>query len=252
MKKSYLSTAVTHCFGGHDFDEVELREASDLHEIPVLRPDWITQSVLCKTLLPFSAFGLIHPKQIFSGLKISTSGLSSHDLKCLWSLIVSCGGRFDCELKSDSTHLLVACRDASGSKKYQASLSRQNRIKIVTPDWVTECLRKGQLICAEDFHPRLLIDQAVPTPSATPITSLPPTPILSTAFKFMGLPTILSPQAKSYGQLPTPTTPISSGGREKKRDQLSTPPQPPKLQSSLDQQQEIILKHLTVATQAGK
>ena len=71
---------------------------------------------------------------------------------------MSRGGRFDVELKRDTTHLIVGCRDPAGSKKYEAAVTRQSRITIVTPDWVTESLKNGLLLSADDYHPRLLLN----------------------------------------------------------------------------------------------
>ena len=131
---------MTHCFAGQDFEESEIQETSELFEIPVLRQDWVIQSARCKTLLPVSAFSVVSTKQIFSGLNISSSRLSKRDTESLWALIVSRGGRFDCELGADSTHLIVGGREVAGSKKYEAALSRQNRISIVTPGNLCFCI----------------------------------------------------------------------------------------------------------------
>jgi hypothetical protein len=90
-----------------DADETELQDAHSLHEVPVVRSDWVIQSVRCKVRLPISCFGHFFPKPIFSGLQISTSGLSRVDEKHLWAMITSRRGKISWELKATTTHLIV-------------------------------------------------------------------------------------------------------------------------------------------------
>ncbi len=141
------------------------------------------------------------------------SGLSKSDLECLWALIVSRGGRFDCELKSDSTHLLIG---SVTGKKYEASLSRQQRIAIVTPDWVTACLKTGQLLPTQDYHPRLLLGPGevfVPKKKKKKKVVVPPKPVAPSPTPPATPKTTAVPTTKPTFSTPaTPVLPTQSGG----------------------------------------
>ena len=56
--------------------------------------------------------------------------------------------------------------------KYECALRHPDRVKVVTPDWVTECLNTGQLLDESRFHPRLLLYEVRQrTPSPIPMDS---------------------------------------------------------------------------------
>lgn len=92
-QKFYLSAVVTHCLAGDDAEEDgEVSVASELHEIPVLRPSYVEASSQAGRLLPMGLFGA-QPGQLFSGRVFSVHGVSRHDRLALEAMIVSRGGR---------------------------------------------------------------------------------------------------------------------------------------------------------------
>jgi len=62
------------------------------------------------------------------------------------------GGKCQLRLDRYCTHLVTG--KASGVK-YEAAM--RHHISIITPDWITECCKKGTLVSEVEYHPRLLI-----------------------------------------------------------------------------------------------
>lgn len=62
------------------------------------------------------------------------------------------GGKCQLHLNRYCTHLVTG--KASGIKYETAT---RHHIPIVTPDWITECCKKGTLVSVVEYHPRLLV-----------------------------------------------------------------------------------------------
>lgn len=51
-------------------------------------------------------------------------------------------------------------------KKYDAILSNGlDKIKIVTPDWIIDCLKNKEICSETNYHPRLLVRPKLPPKS---------------------------------------------------------------------------------------
>ena len=171
MNKSYLA-ASTMCLVGQEAEDSELQESSEIHEIPVVRAEWVLHSVRCKQRLPISCFqapfGDDQAGQVFGHLSICLGGINEKDKQSLWALIISKGGNVTFELNKQTTHLVVGA--ASGPKYFEAlkrngtkhtaagsdESKNEDSIKIVTPDWVTQCIQKKSRLLEKPFHPRLM------------------------------------------------------------------------------------------------
>ncbi|XP_069770891.1 PAX-interacting protein 1 isoform X2 [Narcine bancroftii] len=79
----------------------------------------------------------------------------AEDRNILWALITFHGG--DCQLKLNNacTHLIVP--EPQG-EKYNCAL-KQSSIKIVTPDWVEDCVEEKSQKDESTYHPRLIIQE---------------------------------------------------------------------------------------------
>jgi PAX-interacting protein 1 len=78
--------------------------------------------------------------------------VSRADSKALWAMVTLQGGKCQLRLDRFCTHLIVS---KVGGIKYETASRHQ--IHIVTPDWVTECSKKGNLLRESEFHPKLLV-----------------------------------------------------------------------------------------------
>ncbi|KZC10581.1 PAX-interacting protein 1 [Dufourea novaeangliae] len=150
-RSNYFSDFVTHLIAGYDALENDISAAKDIYEIPAVTQNWILYSVKCNKLLPPHYF-LPEDTQLFSNIRACVSQVSRADSKSLWAMIALQGGTCQLRLDQYCTHLITG--KAVGLKYETAT---RHPIQIVTPDWVTECCRKGTILSEVEFHPRLLI-----------------------------------------------------------------------------------------------
>ena len=97
------------------------------------------------------------------------SNISSEDIESLWAMITYYGGSFRLSLDSECTHLISTKPEG---EKYEKALSTNEKIKIVTPDWVVNCIKSKNICDEELYHPKLLILQnsaPITTDSSMPI-----------------------------------------------------------------------------------
>ncbi|KAL4142876.1 hypothetical protein QTP88_005269 [Uroleucon formosanum] len=150
-----LSDSVTHCIVGINYVEDDVSAARELYDVTTVTPEWIRMSVLCNKLLPTKPFNPFE-KNIFSGIIVCVSQQIANDCKILWALVTYNGGTFQLTLNlKKTTHLVVT---KPFGKKYDAVLSSgSDKIKIVTPDWIIDCLKNKELCPETNYHPRLLV-----------------------------------------------------------------------------------------------
>ncbi|PNI35964.1 PAXIP1 isoform 10, partial [Pan troglodytes] len=79
--------------------------------------------------------------------------VSSEDRSALWALVTFYGGDCQLTLNKKCTHLIVP--EPKG-EKYECALKRAS-IKIVTPDWVLDCISEKTKKDEAFYHPRLII-----------------------------------------------------------------------------------------------
>ncbi|XP_072744675.1 uncharacterized protein Ptip [Anoplolepis gracilipes] len=150
-RSNYFSDFVTHLIAGYEALENDISQAKDIYEIPAVTQNWILYSVKCNKLLPAKYFSP-EENQLFSNIRICISQISRADSKSLWAMITLQGGKCQLHLDRYCTHLITG--KASGVKYETAT---RHHIPIVTPDWVTECCKKGTLVSEVEYHPRLLM-----------------------------------------------------------------------------------------------
>ncbi|KAF3426357.1 hypothetical protein E2986_06497 [Frieseomelitta varia] len=150
-RSNYFSDFVTHLIAGYDALENDISAAKDIYEIPAVTQNWILYSVKCNKLLPSHYFSP-EDTQLFSNVRACMSQISRADSKSLWAMITLQGGKCQLRLDRYCTHLITG---KAAGLKYETAM--RHPIQIVTPDWVTECCRKGTIISEVEYHPRLLI-----------------------------------------------------------------------------------------------
>ena len=155
---------------GQDAENDDLKEVSDIYEIPVIHGDaWVLESIRCSKHLSVSFFEASPSKvaslHFFKGHVFSVSGLGSKDVNSLWALIRYHGGQFSRELRPNTTILI--CGSKSGLK-FEKATTKPDRLSLVTPDFVTDCVKQKQLLEVTTYHPRLLVRPGEPcvTPQA--------------------------------------------------------------------------------------
>ncbi|XP_013410668.1 PAX-interacting protein 1 [Lingula anatina] len=151
-KDVYLSEMVTHVICDDPSND-EYGEAKELYELPVVSSLWVELSVRSGKQLPINAF-TPQARGLLKGVVICPSKLSAQDLKSLWAMVTFYGGSCSMNLDKKCTHLVT---NRPAGAKYECALRHQDTVKIVTPDWVVECIKAKDKMEEEPFHPRLLI-----------------------------------------------------------------------------------------------
>uniref|UniRef100_A0A2R9AXZ8 PAX-interacting protein 1 n=1 Tax=Pan paniscus TaxID=9597 RepID=A0A2R9AXZ8_PANPA len=119
-----------------DGDNPEVGEAREVFDLPVVKV------ISCKQYI-----------EIFFGITACLSQVSSEDRSALWALVTFYGGDCQLTLNKKCTHLIVP--EPKG-EKYECALKRAS-IKIVTPDWVLDCVSEKTKKDEAFYHPRLII-----------------------------------------------------------------------------------------------
>ncbi|XP_064601096.1 LOW QUALITY PROTEIN: PAX-interacting protein 1-like [Liolophura sinensis] len=162
---NYLSQMVSHviCDSTEDDDDFsEAAEAKELFDLPVVSSQWVLLSVACRKQLPIETFA---PEgKVFAGVVLCPEHLEEGDRTNIWAMVTLNGGVCKTTLNKATTHL-VTTKDEG--RKYEASILREESIKIVTPDWVTESLKAGTKVEEAVYHPKLIQIQSRPVPKAS-------------------------------------------------------------------------------------
>ncbi|XP_031734532.1 PAX-interacting protein 1 [Anarrhichthys ocellatus] len=147
-KEVSYNALATHIIA-EDGDNPEVGESREVFDLPVVKPSWVILSVRCGDLLPVTGFSP-ESGQIFFGVTACLPKLPD-DLNTLWAYITFYGGECQLNLNKKVTHLVV--KEPKGAK-FECALKHLG-IRIVTPDWITDCVkdksRKDEVL----YHPRL-------------------------------------------------------------------------------------------------
>lgn len=180
----YLSEIVTHVIADYSNCPVA-EEAVDIFEKTVVNSSWVLLSIKTKKILPIWAYSPFN--NIFNGVIASfSSSLSQNDAKALASAITFYGGKV--------TRTIDVCTHFIVTKDDEIDLPKDDKVRIVTPDWVLDSI-KDKTVCKEvSYHPSLLDYPPPKIPTPPPpilqeknlnekklVTSTPPAPILKSS-----------------------------------------------------------------------
>ncbi|XP_060052841.1 PAX-interacting protein 1 isoform X2 [Erinaceus europaeus] len=135
-----------------DGDNPEVGEAREVFDLPVVKPSWVLLSAQCGSLLPAGGFSP-EPCQVFFGVTACISQVSPEDRSTLWAMVTFHGGACELSLSKKCTHLVVP--EPRGDK--YACAARSTGVRIVTPDWVLDCVSAKARRDEGPYHPRLVL-----------------------------------------------------------------------------------------------
>lgn len=214
VRKSYLTPDVTHCLVGVDADlDGEVSEAADIYEVLVLSQEFVLDAHRAGRWPPTGPYNpLSAAKRLLGACCACLSGLGPEDSRTLWALIRAHGGQVRRELNARVTHLIA--RDGLGAK---FAAAQRRGIPVVTPDWVLDGIRAGQLRDPAVYHPRLLLlpgqvpppvkklrKKRVPPVSTAPVATTP-LPTMSTATPTPRPAVTTAPMSLPQDTVPVPT-----------------------------------------------
>lgn len=148
-----MFTNITHLLCGTDFDEKDIGEATDIYDIPSVTGEWVKACVRLGRLVCPKIYHPI-PNGLFTSIVAAITELQPNDRKILYALITFNGGSVERNFTPKTTHLI--CGSPTGSLYFKAIEMKSDSFKLVTPDWLFECLKAQELIDPKPYHPRLL------------------------------------------------------------------------------------------------
>jgi hypothetical protein len=157
----------THCLVGSNFDESQVQEARELYEKPTVNEQWVLVSAKLGKLAPVKPYE-VNSGKLFYNCVFTMYQLDIQDRMKLYAMITYNGGTVQKELDNKVTHLLCA---SSQSVAIKVAALTKNKLTIVTPDYVIECLKNKKLVESEAYHPNLLLS---PTQQTSKIITLMP------------------------------------------------------------------------------
>nr|CDS26684.1 BRCT [Hymenolepis microstoma] len=145
-------------------DSAEVYEAEELIGLYVVTSSWVRKSIAMNAFLPFKPF---HPKfkKIFHGLNVVIAELPANDVLKLTAHLTIRGASCSGILDSNTTHLILG--RASGFL-YERCKAHFPSVRMISPDWVVECLKGQELIDCENYNVELLVKPAPPKPPIMP------------------------------------------------------------------------------------
>jgi PAX-interacting protein 1 len=164
----FMMDNVTHCVVGKNYDESQVQEARELYEKPTVTEGWVLASVKLGKLVPVRPYDPITSGKLFHGCIFTMHSIDAPDRLKLYAMITLHGGTVQKELDNKVTHLLLGGSQSIAIKV--ASLTK-NKLTIITPDWVQECLKQKKIVEPDAYHPNLLI--TANPPQASKITLMP-------------------------------------------------------------------------------
>lgn len=144
----------THCVVGRNYDESLVQEARELYEKPTITEQWVLVSAKLGKLAPVKPYDPITNGKLFSNFIFTMYQIEAQDRLKLYAMVTLHGGSVQKELDNKVTHLLSG---GSQSVAIKVAALTKNKLTIITPDWVLECLRQKKLVDPDVYHPNLLI-----------------------------------------------------------------------------------------------
>ncbi|KAH9282410.1 PAX-interacting protein 1 [Echinococcus granulosus] len=169
LKHPILSDSVKFAISDNG-EAGEVGEAEDLYAVPVVTSQWVRHSLSKNSFLPFLPF---HPNftKTFKGVTAVISEVSLKDVVTLTSHLIIRGAHCRTVIDTKTTHLIIG--RASGFL-YERCKTHFPNVKMVSPDWVIECVRAQELLDCEKYNVELLIKLTLPKPPIMPKPAVAP------------------------------------------------------------------------------
>ena len=177
----YLTEKTTHVIcDDFESNKDELEQAIEIYQTPIVTSNWIVACVKANTLLPTDAYRSAEEKtnndaqdnkRLFQSCTFANANLINNDHNRVYALATYYGGRWIANLDSFiCTHIICASAFTSNAKTGDANNNHQDqderlqdayeiqsdKVHLVTPDWILDCVNASTLLNEADYHPDLL------------------------------------------------------------------------------------------------
>ena len=180
----YLTEKTTHVICD-DFasNKDELEQAIEIYQTPIVTSEWITDCLKNDALLPIDSYLSAdttnnttednddNSKRLFQSFTFANANLINEDHNRIYALVTYYGGRWIANLDSFvCTHIICASALDKTGKSGDANNNHEDiderlqdayeiqsdKVHLITPDWVIDCIKTNHLIDETNYHPDLL------------------------------------------------------------------------------------------------
>jgi len=172
IRSFYLTETTTHVIcDDFDSNKSELEQAIEIYQTPIVNSNWIIACLKSNTLLPIDPFRSDNTEHLFRSCTFANANLTNEDHNKIYALVTYYGGRWITNLDDpDCTHIICASalsinntEDAKQDERLQLAYEIQSeKIHLITPDWIVDCLNANRRLEEVDYHPDLLKDPNEP------------------------------------------------------------------------------------------
>ncbi|CAF1932908.1 unnamed protein product [Rotaria magnacalcarata] len=183
----YLTEKTTHVIcDDFESNKSELEQAIEIYQTPIVTSDWIKACLKSDTLLPIDSYRSVdntnnhdntkegdkdNIKRLFHSCTFANANLLNDDHNKIYALATYYGGRWMANLDSFvCTHIICASALPADYKLghiYNSSEDiderlqdayeiQSERVHLVTPDWIIDCINENNLFDEDNYHPDLL------------------------------------------------------------------------------------------------
>jgi PAX-interacting protein 1 len=181
----YLTEKTTHVICD-DFssNKDELEQAIEIYQTPIVTSDWITACLKSNTLLPIDSYRSAdntnntkdkedNSKCLFQSCTFANANLINEDHNKIYALATYYGGRWIANLDSFvCTHVICASALGKTNKSGDANNNHEHiderlqdayeiqsdKLHLITPDWIIDCIKANHLFDEANYHPDLLLN----------------------------------------------------------------------------------------------
>jgi PAX-interacting protein 1 len=178
----YLTEKTTHVICD-DFssNKSELEQAIEIYQTPIVTSNWITACLKSNTLLPIDSYRSAennnnntdedNTRRLFHSCTFVNANLINEDHNKIYALVTYYGGRWIANLDSFvCTHIICASALPTNDKIGDANNNHENiderlqdayeiqsdKVRLITPDWIIDCIKANHLFDEANYHPDLL------------------------------------------------------------------------------------------------
>jgi PAX-interacting protein 1 len=181
----YLTEKTTHVIcDDFESNKSELEQAIEIYQTPIVTSDWITACLKSNTLLPIDSYRSAekipaedNTKRLFHSYTFANANLINEDHNKIYALVTYYGGRWIANLDSFiCTHIICASYLPTKEKNGDANNNHEHiderlqdayeiqseKIHLITPDWIIDCINANNLFDETNYHPDLLKNTSEP------------------------------------------------------------------------------------------
>lgn len=156
--QKFTMDKATHVIYGKQYEETHIQEAMELYDLPIVNEFWVLASAKLGRLAFNKPYDLTSNK-LFTNFVFTFNKIESQDQRKLFAMITFNGGKVQKNFDKNVTHLI--CGSGQDIIYNKAICLNKTSLTIVTPDWITDSIKKKTLVDREIYHPRLLIPATV-------------------------------------------------------------------------------------------